>query len=96
MRKILILATAIITLSMVSCKKAHTCTCTISGVTVTTYDSGNSDIDTYSETYVKTAEKQTKKYFKENSNCYSTTTKKSNSGSGWTSEQTLERKCTLK
>ena len=96
MKKILILATAFIALSTVSCKKSRKCTCTINGVTVTNYDGGDSDTDTFTETYTTTAEKQTKKYFKENSNCYSTTTKKTNSGSGWTSQQTIERECTLK
>lgn len=95
MKKSILLAVAVISIATVSCKKEHTCECTTVSTTVTT--SGSISQTTTSTSSSKTtAEKQTKKYFRMDQGCYGTTSKNTNSGTGYTSETTNETACTLK
>ncbi len=96
MKKPILLAVAIIAISTVSCKKERTCSCTYSKTTVTSYTGGGSDTDVTNGSTESTTEKSTKKNFRKNNGCYSTTTKSTDSGTGWTSATTREETCTVK
>lgn len=81
----------VVTLTILSCKKQHTCRCETKSTKVidgTTYiTTGYTNVVT---------EKETKKKFRKKYNCYSTNSNTSEINSSETSQTTTEIVCTLK
>lgn len=96
MKKIIILAAATVSIASVSCKKERTCECTSTSTTVNTPSVGpvttTSDVDSYKTT----AEKQSKKYFRMDQQCYSTSKTTTTNGNNYVKVETTETTCTLK
>ena len=96
MKKILILAVATVSFATVSCKKERTCECTSTSTTVTTPSVGPVTTSSDAESYKNTAEKQSKKYFRMDQQCYSTSSTKTTTGNNRVDVETTETSCTLK
>lgn len=92
MKKIIILSAAFaLSLSIASCRKVRTCSCTTSGSTVTFKDYSDNlipdetDTDTWSSSVILTTDKMKKKDAKRKYECYGSTdtdTRVSTGGSG--------------
>ncbi len=96
MKTIFIVPTIFFLALTISCKKKRTCTCTTSTTVVDTYPNGQSTFDTYSSSSTVTAEKQTKKYFRMDNECYSYSSKSTNNDNGYNETRTEDVNCTLK
>lgn len=95
MKKILLLAVAVVAISTVSCKKERTCDCKTTTTDVTTF-SGGSSTSSSSSTDKQTAEKMSKKFFKRATSCYGNTTETTSTGTGYTTVSTDVTTCDLK
>ncbi len=96
MKKILILAVAGVSFASVSCKKERTCECTSTSTTVTTPSVGPVTTTTDADSYKNTAEKQSKKYFRMDQQCYSSSRKETTTGNNVVKVETTETTCSLK
>lgn len=95
MKKTLILAVVALSLTTVSCKKDRTCDCTVTETKVTTNPAGSfTNSDTW--TTKQTAEKQSKKYFRMDNNCYNSTETDTKISGNQTTVTTTGSSCTLK
>lgn len=95
MKKILILAVAIVAISTVSCKKERTCDCKTTTTTVVTFTGGSAS-GSSSSTDKVTAEKMSKKFFKRANSCYDNTTETTETEPGSTTVTTDVTTCELK
>lgn len=89
MKKLILLTIIIITI--ISCKKQHTCRCDIK---ITKVTNGTTYLTTGFSNVIM--EKETKKKFKKKYNCYSSSSSYSETNGSETSQITNERVCTLK
>lgn len=90
-----ILAISVLLIVGTSCKKTRSCRCNITN-TITYTDQWNTTTYTYIDARAKTESKQSKKKFIEDTQCYNTTTKTTDSGQGWRSQTVVETSCSLK
>jgi hypothetical protein len=102
MKKITLIAFALGTLCLMSCKKTRTCTCTGTTTTVTTLSGAinSSTSDSTPESYVETLPSATKKTAKGKADCNSRIKTYSDSytsgGTTYTEETTQDMTCTIK
>jgi hypothetical protein len=96
MKKILILAVATVSFASVSCKKERTCECTSTSTTVNTPSVGPVTTTSNADSYKNTTEKQSKKYFRMDQQCYSTSQTQTTTGNNVVRVETTETTCTIK
>lgn len=93
MKKIILLA-AVVALTTASCKKERSCSCTVTSTSTTTIGSSSSTSSSTS-TNKRTAEKDTKKNFRRDSECFNHETTQTTSFSGGSTTTVDKYVCTL-
>ena len=96
MKTIIVAPLLLILLLSASCKKQRTCTCSSSSTKVRTYPNGATQTFISSGSTSVKAEKQTKKYFRMDNNCYSSTIKDIANYGSYVEETTIVTDCDLK
>ena len=99
MKRVALFSLAFAALSLASCEKSRTCTCSSTATDVTS-GGGSSNTTTSTDSYVVTLPKASKKVAKGTMECMSRTEKTSNSyvtgGVTYTDDITTEFTCTIK